>query len=98
VWQDFEPLYKTVDSKKIRYGGKCRWCKCTLSVVSSSGLSHFLRHQCDCRVKLAKYGKQSMLKFNPDGSLCNWDYCRDRARTHMCRLIVVTLQNINFRI
>jgi hypothetical protein len=23
VWQDFEPLYKTVDDKRIRYGGKC---------------------------------------------------------------------------
>ena len=22
VWQDFEPLYKTVDGKRIRYGGK----------------------------------------------------------------------------
>jgi hypothetical protein len=38
VWQDFEPLYKTVDGKRIRYGGKCHWCKCTLSVVSTSGL------------------------------------------------------------
>jgi hypothetical protein len=40
VWQDFEPLYKTLDGKKIRYGGKCHWCKCTLSVVSSSGIGH----------------------------------------------------------
>jgi hypothetical protein len=31
VWQDFEPLYKTVDGKRIRYGGKCHWCKCTLT-------------------------------------------------------------------
>jgi hypothetical protein len=23
VWQDFEPLYKIVDSKRIKYGGKC---------------------------------------------------------------------------
>jgi hypothetical protein len=30
VWQDFEPLYKTVDGKRIRYVGKCHWCKCTV--------------------------------------------------------------------
>jgi hypothetical protein len=48
VWQDFEPLYKTVDGKRIRYGGKCHWCKCTLSVVSTSGTGHLLRHQRDC--------------------------------------------------
>jgi hypothetical protein len=57
VWQDFEPLYKTVDGKKIRYGGKCHWCKCTLSAVSTSGTGHLLRHQRDCKVKLAKQGK-----------------------------------------
>ena len=57
VWQDFEPLYKIVDGKKISYGGKCRWCKCTLSVVSSSDTGHLLRHQRDCKVKLAKQGK-----------------------------------------
>jgi hypothetical protein len=45
VWQDFEPLYKVVDDKRIRYGGKCHWCKCTLSVVSTSGTGHLLRHQ-----------------------------------------------------
>jgi hypothetical protein len=56
VWQDFEPLYKTVDSKRIMYGGKCHWCKCTLSVVSTSGTGHLLRHQRNCKVKLAKQG------------------------------------------
>jgi hypothetical protein len=89
VWQDFEPLYKTVDGKRIRYGGKCHWRKSTLSVVSTSGTGHLLRHQRDCKVKLAKQGKQSILKFNPDGSVRNWDYCPDHARTQMCRLIAI---------
>jgi hypothetical protein len=65
VWQDFEPLYKIVDGKKISYGGKYHWCKCTLSVVLSSGTSRLLGHQRDCKVKLAKQGKHSMLKFIP---------------------------------
>jgi hypothetical protein len=42
VWQDFKLLYKTVDGKKIRYGVKCHRCKCTLSVVLSSGTGHLL--------------------------------------------------------
>jgi hypothetical protein len=96
VWRDFDLLYKTVDDKKIRYGGKCQWCKCTLSAVSSSGTGHLLRHQRDCKVKLAKQGKQSMLKFNPDGSVRNWDYCPDRARTQMCRLIARLDLPLNF--
>jgi hypothetical protein len=96
VWQDFEPLYKTVDGKRISYGGKCHWCKCTLSAVSSSGTGHLLRHQRDCKVKLAKQGKQPILKFNPDGSMSNWDYCPDRARTQMCRLIARLDLPLNF--
>jgi hypothetical protein len=96
VWQDFEPFYKTVDGKRIKYGGKCHWCKCTLSVVPSSGTGHLLRHQRDCKVKLAKQGKHSILKFNPDGSVRNKDYCPDRARTQMCRLIARLGLPLNF--
>jgi hypothetical protein len=78
------------------YGGKCHWCKCTLSVVSSIGIGHLLRHQHDCRVKLAKQGKQLVLKFNPNGYVRNWDYCPDHARTQMCRLIARLDLPLNF--
>jgi hypothetical protein len=44
-----------------------------IDVVSSSGTGNLLRHQHDCKVKLAKQDKQSILKFNPDGSVHNWD-------------------------
>jgi hypothetical protein len=87
VWTDFEPMYTIKDGKWVRYGGKCHWCKVTLSTVSSSGTGHLLRHQRDCKVKKAKMGKQSMVRFNPDGSVRNFDYCPHRARTEMCRLI-----------
>jgi hypothetical protein len=96
VWLDFEPLYNTVDGKRIRYGGKCHWCKSTLTAVSTSGTGHLLRHQRDCKVKLTKQGKQSVFKFNPDGSVRNWDYCPDRARTQMCRLIARLDLPLNF--
>jgi hypothetical protein len=64
--------------------------------VSSSGIGHLLRHQRDCKVKLAKQRKQSMLKFNPDGSMRNLDYCPDRARTQMCRSIAKLDLPLNF--
>jgi hypothetical protein len=67
-----------------------------LSVGSTSGTGHLLRHQRDCKVKLAKQGKQSVLKFNPDGSVRNWDYCTDHARTQMCRLIAILDLPLNF--
>jgi hypothetical protein len=37
VWDDFEPVYTIKNNKRIKTGGKCHWCKVTLSVVSSSG-------------------------------------------------------------
>jgi hypothetical protein len=48
-----------------------------------------------CRL-IAKPGKQSMFKFNPDGTVRNWDYCPDRARTQMCRLIARLDLPLNF--
>jgi hypothetical protein len=44
VWQDFEPIYNTIDGKRIRYGAKCHWCKCTLTAVSTSGTGHLLSY------------------------------------------------------
>jgi hypothetical protein len=67
-----------------------------LFVVSSSGTGYLLRHQCDCKVKNARMGKQSMIKFNPDGSIHNFDYCPHHARTEMCRLIVRLDLPLNF--
>jgi hypothetical protein len=96
VWVDFEPMYTIKDDKRVRYGGKCHWCKVTLSAMSSSGTGHLLRHQRDCKVKKAKMGKQSMIRFNPDGSVRNFDYCPHRARTEMCRLIARLDLPLNF--
>jgi hypothetical protein len=64
--------------------------------VSSSGTGHLLRHQRDCKVKNGRIDKQSMIKFNTDGSVCNFDYCPHRARTKMCRLIARLELPLNF--
>jgi hypothetical protein len=65
-----------------------------LLVVLASG--HLLKHHCDCKLKIARMGKQSMIKFNPDGSVHNFDYCTHRARTEMCRLIARLDLPLNF--
>jgi hypothetical protein len=41
-------------------------------------------------------GKQSIIKFNPDGSVRNFDYCPHRARTKMCKLISRLHLTLNF--
>jgi hypothetical protein len=64
--------------------------------MSSSGTSHLLRHQRDCKVKNARIDKQSMIKFNTYGSVCNFDYCPHHARTKMCRLIARLELPLNF--
>jgi hypothetical protein len=96
VWADFEPMYMIKDGERVRYGGKCHWCKVTLSAVSSSGTGHLLRHQRDCKVKKANMGKQSVIRFNPDSSVRNFDYCPHCARTEMCRLIARLDLPLNF--
>ncbi|KAJ1286326.1 hypothetical protein BS78_03G344600 [Paspalum vaginatum] len=87
AWNDIDPIYKTVGGKKIRIGAVCKWCKTNLSANSDNGTGHLLRHARDCRVKAAAQGKQSQLKFNPDGSIANFVFCPIRARTQMCRLV-----------
>jgi hypothetical protein len=96
VWDDFEPVYTIKNGKWVRTGGKCHWCKVTLFAVSSSVTGHLLWHQRDCKVKNARMGKQSMIKFNPYGSVRNFDYCPHHARTEMCRLIVSLDLPLNF--
>jgi hypothetical protein len=96
VWDGFEPVYTIKNDMRVRTGGKCHWCKVTLPAVSSSGTGHLLMHQRDCKVKNARLGKQSIIKFNPDGSVRNFDYCPHRARTEMCRLIVRLDLPLNF--
>ena len=47
-----------------------------------------LRHNCPAKKEREQSGiVQSVLKYNPDGSLKRWDYSADVARTELCRLI-----------
>jgi hypothetical protein len=89
-WNDFEQLYKMVDGKRLRYAAKCNFCKKVLTATSGGGTGHLLRHQKACISKAARTAKtqsQSVLQFNSDGSVRNWEYNADVARMELCRLI-----------
>jgi hypothetical protein len=91
IWADFEEVTGVDEKgKKVRISAICKHCKCTLSARSSSGTGHLLRHQEHCKDKIEHDRAgivQSVLKFNPDGSVQRWEYSALVARTEMCRLI-----------
>ena len=63
-------------------------CKSTLSARSAAGTGHLKRHQKSCRIKTDQRARvQSRLSYNPDGSVYNWDYKPEVARSELCRLI-----------
>jgi hypothetical protein len=79
-----------VDGKRLRYAAKCNFCKKVLTATSGGGTGHLLRHQKACISKAARTAKtqsQSVLQFNSDGSVRNWEYNADVARMELCRLI-----------
>ena len=88
VWDDFEEIFETVNGVQICTKAKCKMCKSTLSARSSAGTGHLKRHQNSCRQKTDQRDRvQSRLSYNPDGSVHNWDYKPEVARTELCRLI-----------
>jgi hypothetical protein len=88
VWNDFEELTNLVNGKRVRYGALCKYCKQTFSAKSSCGTRHLLRHNCTAKKEQQRSGiVQSLLKYNPDGSLVRWEHSPAVARTELCRLI-----------
>ena len=64
-------------------------CKHTLSARSNAGTRHLKRHQKSCRQKTDQAARvQSRLAYNTDGSMHNWDYKPNVARSELCRLVV----------
>ena len=88
VCADYEKLFKTINGKTVRYGARCLHCSKVYSGLSSGGTGHLSRHILVCVKKREKSRmSQSQISFNPDGSMLNWDYCPQVARTQLVRLI-----------
>ena len=88
VWADFDEIYETVNGRKIYTKATYKMCKHTLSARSNAGTGHLKRHQKSCRQKTNQAARvQSRLANNADGSVHNWDYKSDVARSELCHLI-----------
>ena len=91
MWNDFDKVYKVVDGKNIRFQAVCKHCKAIYSSLSSNGTGHVQRHREKCEVRNAKSCEsrmsQTMIQFNPDGSVRHWEYNVEVAHTQLCRLI-----------
>jgi len=88
VWADFEEIYEVINGSRICTKAVCKMCKSTLSARSAAGTGHLKRHQKSCRIKTDQCARvQSRFSYNPDGSVYNWDYKPEVARSELCRLI-----------
>jgi hypothetical protein len=88
MWNDFEELFNIVNGKRTRYGTKCHYCKKMITALSTGGTGHLLRHRISCAHKVDHAVKtQSVLNYNSDGSVRNWDYSPEVACVELCHLI-----------
>ena len=89
VWEHFEEIFEMRRGKEVRVGAKCKHCKKLYSGLSSGGTGHLTRHIPKCPVLKGRHssGAQSLLQFNSDGSVANWEYSPEFARVQLVRLI-----------
>jgi hypothetical protein len=88
VWNNFEEISEEVNGKRVCSGAKCTLCKKVLTGVSTNGTGHLIRHLASCSKKADHFARsQSVLQFSSDGSLRNWEYNAEFARTELCRMI-----------
>jgi predicted nucleic acid-binding Zn-ribbon protein len=88
AWEDFDPIFKVVNGKKIRIQAKCIHCGRIYAATSRIGTGSLLRHIPKCGPRKQKYRtSQSQIQFSKDGSVALWEYSNDVARTQLCRLI-----------
>ncbi|WVZ98921.1 LOW QUALITY PROTEIN: hypothetical protein U9M48_044291 [Paspalum notatum var. saurae] len=89
VWEDMDEIFETVNGVQVRVAARCHYCKKELSAHSSGDTGHLSRHAEKCKLwhGIGRAGHQSMLRFNADGTVINWEYSADVARVRLCRLI-----------
>ncbi|KAG2640242.1 hypothetical protein PVAP13_2KG060416 [Panicum virgatum] len=88
VWDEYEKIYKVVNGKRIRFQAKCIHCGKVYAALSTFDTGTLKRHLLACSAKMQKcHSSQSLLQFNPNGTLGHWEYSPEVARTQLCRLI-----------
>jgi hypothetical protein len=78
-----------VNGKKIRFRAKCNHCGRLYAAQSTIGTGSLIRHRSKCSVRNQKLRgvTQSLIHFKSDGSVAQWEYSAEVARTQLCRLI-----------
>ena len=77
-----------MNGKRIRFQAKCMHCGKVYAALSTFGTGTLKRHLLACSAKMQKCrSSQSLMSFNPDGSLGHWEYSPEVARTQLCHLI-----------
>ena len=63
-------------------------CGKVYAALSTFGTGTLKHHLLACSAKMQKCrSSQSLISFNPDGTLGHWEYSPEVARTQLCRLI-----------
>ncbi|RLM86695.1 hypothetical protein C2845_PM04G22770 [Panicum miliaceum] len=88
VWEDYEKIFSIENGKRVRFQAKCLHCGKFYAAPSNFGTRTLKRHRAACSVRNKKSrSSQSLLQFSLDGSLGNWEYSPEVARTQLYRLI-----------
>ncbi|WVZ57179.1 hypothetical protein U9M48_007598 [Paspalum notatum var. saurae] len=96
VWDDMDKIFAIKNGVEVRIGARCHFCKKEVTAWSTGGTGHLSRHVAKCKRQHGRTGHQSMLRYNPDGSVCSWEYSPEEARVQLCRLIARLDLPLNF--
>ena len=87
VWDDMDKIFAIENGVEVRVGARCCFCKKELSARSTGGTDHLSRHLAKCKRLHGRTGQQSMLRYNPDGTMSSWEYSPEEAHVQLCGLI-----------
>ncbi|WVZ98879.1 LOW QUALITY PROTEIN: hypothetical protein U9M48_044254 [Paspalum notatum var. saurae] len=77
VWDDMEEIFAIENCWRV--AACCNYCKKQLSARSKGGTGHLSRHIATCKRQHGRSGHQSLLRYNPDGSVCSWEYSAEES-------------------
>jgi len=73
---------------EVRVGATCHYYKKDFAARTNIGTGHLSRHRERCkRLHAPGQQRQSVLRYNPDGTVQMWEFSAEVARIELCRLI-----------
>lgn len=88
VWDDMDKIFAIEGGREVRVGATCHYRKKDFAARTNIGTGHLSRHRDKCkRLHAPGQQRQSVLRYNPDGTVQMWEYSVEVARNELCRLI-----------